>query len=369
MTRIPVKQIVACASALVLAACSILPPGEARRLNEIQFVGSHNSYKKAIDAPVMAAIAADDAGVAASLDYAHLPLARQLDLGMRTLELDVYYDPEGGRYASPLGVTTIEGATPYDPDGEMKRPGFKVMHVQDIDFRSHCPLLRECLDTIRTWSVAHPDHLPLFVSINAKSDVIDRPGFVRPLPFDEAAFDALDAEIRFGMGELLIEPDEIRGRAKTLREAVLSGWPRLDKVRGRILFVLDDSAAKKATYVAGHPSLAGRAMFIDASEEAPEASIRVVNDPVARGAYIRSLVRQGFIVRTRADADTVEARSGDTSRLEAALASGAQIISTDYYVPDERLDTGYVARLPRGVVARCNPVLVSRDCEVNSAGE
>ena len=30
-----------------------------------------------------------------ALDYFHLPLAKQLHLGMRQLELDVFYDPEG----------------------------------------------------------------------------------------------------------------------------------------------------------------------------------------------------------------------------------------------------------------------------------
>ena len=42
----------------------------------------------------------------------------------------------------------------------------------------------------------------------------------------------------------------------------------------------------------------------------------------------------GYLVRTRSDANTTEARENDYSRFEAALESGAQIISTDYYLPD-----------------------------------
>jgi hypothetical protein len=36
------------------------------------------------------------------------------------------------------------------------------------------------------------------------------------------------------------------------------------------------------------------------------------------------------LIRTRADIDTVEVRINDAARREAALASGAQVISTDY---------------------------------------
>jgi urease beta subunit len=68
-------------------------------------------------------------------------------------------------------------------------------------------------------------------------------------------------------------------------------------------------------------------------------------------------------VRTRADADTVEARSGDTTRRDAALGSGAHFVSTDYVFPDERFGTGYVVDLPGDTAARCNPVSAPRRCE------
>ena len=43
-----------------------------------------------------------------------------------------------------------------------------------------------------------------------------------------------------------------------------------------------------------------------------------------------------FIVRTRSDAGTVQSRDNNYSMWESALKSNAQIISTDYYRPDER---------------------------------
>ena len=78
----------------------------------------------------------------------------------------------------------------------------------------------------------------------------------------------------------------------------------------------------------------------------------VVNDPVGEFERIQRLVRQGFIVRTRADANTVEARTGDVTRRDRALASGAQLVSTDYYLSAAHFGQDYVVRVPGGM--RCN---------------
>lgn len=348
----------------LLMQCQSFVPEKPLRFNQIQILGSHNSYKKAIDPEVMSMLSQSNPDVAMSLDYSHLPLDEQLDHGLRQLELDVFHDPEGGRYTEPFGLTVATNPAPFNVE-PMRRPGFKVFHVQDIDFRSHCPTFKGCLEIIKSWSDRHPDHIPLVITINAKDDVIDNPEFVTPLPFDKQAWADLDKEIRQVLGDRLYAPDDLRGEYSTLREAVLAGWPTLNELRGKFMFVLDDSEQKIQSYIDGHPSLEGRAMFVDAPEESPEASFRIVNDPRNRLAYIQALVRQGFIVRTRADADTLEARQGDTARLDAALASGAQIISTDYYVIDNRLETEYKAELPGDVVARCNPVLIHGSCKVS----
>ncbi|MCF7973773.1 MAG: phosphatidylinositol-specific phospholipase C1-like protein, partial [Phycisphaerae bacterium] len=85
-------------------------------------------------------------------------------------------------------------------------------------------------------------------------------------------------------------------------------------------------------------------------------AFRIVNDPIKETVYIRQLVEKGYLVRTRADADTQEARRGETARREAAFASGAHVISTDYYRPDPRFNTGYHVTLPGGGAARWNPL-------------
>ena len=70
------------------------------------------------------------------------------------------------------------------------------------------------------------------------------------------------------------------------------------------------------------------------------------NDPVRSFDEIRSLVAEGFLVRTRADAGTVEARANDGSRRDKALASGAQLVSTDFPEPDPRFGDYHVSLPP-----------------------
>lgn len=343
------KTILILAISLGLAGCQSL-----LRLNEIQVVGSHNSFKQPIDPGVMALITATDANLAASLDYSHLDLPAQLNRGMRKVELDVFVDPVGGLYQTPQGLQD-PAAKPYDTR-PLALPGFKVMHIQDIDFRSHCPLLQGCLQQLVAWSDNHPDHLPIYVTINPKDGVIDLPGFVKPLAFDDKAWNELDQALRQGLGSKLFTPDEFRGSRLSLPAAIKKGWPALRDMRGRFIVVLDARGAHINDYIKDHPALKGRAMFANALEGTPEAAIRIVNNPVGDFDLIQDLVRQGYIVRTRSDADTIEARTGDTTRRDRAFASGAQIISTDYYLPDTRFDNTFKVALPDGVVARCNPV-------------
>jgi hypothetical protein len=225
------------------------------------------------------------------------------------------------------------------------------------------------LGELRAWSSAHPRHVPIVVTLNVKDDLAGSAAAAlapdRDVLIDAAAWDALDRELAQGIGrERLITPDDVRGEHDSLADAVMLGdWPELDDARGKWLFVLDEPPEKAASYGRGHPSLRGRVMFVNATEGRAEAAVRILNDPLADGAAIRELVEQGYLVRTRADANTEEARSGDTHRRDAALQSGAHLISTDYVDPDPRFGTGYAVELPGGAPARCNPVRAER-CRV-----
>jgi hypothetical protein len=350
-----------------MVACGLAPAADARgldlRLNEVQVLGSHNSYHIQPHPDLIALYLVFDP-LAYTLEYTHRPLTEQFDLlGVRQIELDVYADPDGGLFAEPLSLEVLEGEVVHLP--ELEPPGMKVLHIADIDVGSTCPTLVACLTEVKAWSDAHPRHLPIMILIEAKDDPPpDIPlDFVVPIPFRGAELADLDAEIRSVFPEeQLITPDDIRGGRPTLESAVLEdGWPTLRAARGKVLFALDNGGAVRDAYIAGHPSLGGRVLFADASPGEPEAAFVKLNDVLADGALIKKYVRAGYIVRTRADADTEEARSGDTTRRDAALASGAQFVSTDYPEPGP-FGTDYVVAIPGGAPARCNPLNAPRRC-------
>ena len=64
------------------------------------------------------------------------------------------------------------------------------------------------------------------------------------------------------------------------------------------------------------------------------------------------MVKKGYMVRTRADADTEEARRNDKTVFQAACASGAQIITTDYYYKSAFFPSDYVVKFDDGSYMR-----------------
>jgi hypothetical protein len=351
------------------------PNSTTPKINQIQVIGTHNSYHAGI-APNEAKLwQAKYADAYKGLDYRHQPLAQQLDSGVRQIELDIYADTKGGLYAHPSGPANVAAAglpadPPFDPDGVMKKPGFKVMHMQDVDYRSTCEPFTACLEQVRAWSKAHPDHVPLFVLVETKQGK-PRPELhlTEPEPFTSATFDALDAEIRSVFPpEEVITPDDVRGHYDTLNEAVLAGnWPTLASARGKIIFLMDQRPVGPI-YLEGHPSLRGRMIFTNSEPGQPDAAFIERNDGPA--SEITKLVRDGYLIRTRTDADTKEARSNDTSRRDAMIASGAQILSTDYPVNEPaRWEGHFVVKLPGNQEARCNPVNSPPGCTDVAAGQ
>jgi hypothetical protein len=352
----------------VAAATASHPTSQQAHMNQIQVLGSHNSYKQRIDPSLLSILKRGGHKRLEGLEYGHIPIEKQLDLGLRALEIDVVSDPQGGRYAHPRGIAAVaenhlSPGPRYDPDGMMNKPGLKVMHIPDIDFRSNVYTFQQELALLKAWSAAHPRHLPIPITMNAKDDSSNRPDFVPLLKFDQAAFDAWDAELVSGLGrDKLITPDDVRGNYPTLEAAaLLQAWPTLESARGKFLFILDEEGQKRDTYIEGHPSLLGRIMFTNSTEGHPEAAFRIVNEAQQDAAYIQYLVRSGYYVRTRADSDTMEARKNDYSRWQAALISGAQVISTDYYQSDPALGTSYHVQLPGKRPSRWNPLLLPTD--------
>ncbi|WP_158788165.1 phosphatidylinositol-specific phospholipase C1-like protein [Granulicella sp. L46] len=344
----------------------------ALKLNQIQVIGTHNSYHVGIAPNEVKLWQADPQYAEAykGLDYQHQPLTQQFDSGVRQIELDIYADTKGGRYADPAGPKRVAAAglpadPPFDPNGLMQKPGFKVMHVQDVDYRSSCQPFVACLQEVRTWSHAHPNHVPIFILVETKQGPVGKLKLTETEPFTPAVFDALDAEIRsvFPPDEL-ITPDDVRGHYKTLNQAVLAdNWPTLSSSRGKIVFLLDQRPVTPV-YLEGHPSLRGRVLFTNSTPGEPDAAFLERNSGPA--ADITALVKQGYLIRARTDSDTKEARANNTAVRDAMISSGAQILSTDYPINEPaRWDGHFVVKLPDDVPARCNPINEPASCTLN----
>lgn len=291
-------------------------------INQIQFVGSHNSYKQAMSPLIFKALHLLDAEVAEGLEYWHLPISEQLDLGLRKLEIDVFYDADS--------------------------QAFPVGHAQVIDMNTHCNTLNACLRQVAGWSKQNPRHAPIWISFNLKDQIIT--GLPDPDPFTPAALKLFDQQLQVEVGEQLIKPADVQG----LR------WPTLQQARGKVLLILDEGGSKRDWYYQGWQS---RPMFTNAPEGHPAAAVMIINDPIKDFERIQRLVRAGYLVRTRADADTRQARANDTRQRDRAFASGAQAISTDYYLPATHFGNDYQVTLYGGI--RCNPVLTPPGCTVS----
>ena len=336
-------------------------------VNQIQVIGSHNSYHSGFPPSARRYMEMNYPKGLHSLDYSHPPLRDQLSAGVRQIEIDVYADSKGGLYSHPAILNRIAKAglpadAEYDPHHEMDKPGFKVFHMQDVDVRSTCRTFVACLTDVRAWSKQHPRHLPIFILVETKEGKPrELPNAVTPEPFTPAVFDALDKEIQsvFKPGEM-ITPDDVRGNSATLVEAVHAGkWPTLAEARGKVIFLLDQRHVEPV-YTEGHPSLRRRVLFTNAVPGAPDAAFTEQND--GSREEIDSLVKQGYLVRTRTDEGTEQARTNDTTRRDLALSTGAQMLSTDYPPSEPSRWTKYVVSFPDGLVARCNPVTKPSGC-------
>ncbi len=304
--------------AVVFAAPLWSQAAEPLRINQVQTIGTHNSYH-----------VRDVANAKRNVEewnYNHPPLDVQLDRGVRSFELDLHY----------------------------KSGEFEVFHVPLLDEGTTCRKLADGLATVRRWSEAHPRHVPISFLFELKKE---GPGLDKRIKhIDAEGFDRLDAALRSGFAAgQIITPDSVRGEHATLREAITSnGWPTLDESRGKVLFILHDNGAKRELYTEGHPSLRGRMMFVRSDETRDDGATLVLDNP--RNPDIPRLVRAGYFIRTRADANLKIPGSGQPARRDAAFASGAHILSTDFPSGQPDAETGYVVEFAEQAPARVNPV-------------
>lgn len=321
------------------------------RLNEYRILASHNSYKKKPDPKVIRFLSrfkkrlGDDMDPN-RMDYGHLPLSQQFtDYGIRGLELDVNYDPKGGRYKKRRLNFFIGGLKQRVKDSVMGQPGYKMLHITDIDYETNYLTFKSALEEIYTWSKANPNHTPIFINIEPKSDspgdyskFLRFLGFKKALKIDSIAYAVLDKEIMsvFNISDMLT-PAELQGRFVSIQERLsVEGWPFLKDCLGKVIFIIDGD--RNGRYQSALEKGEKRPMFVYSEPNEPSTAFVKRNDPTNNENAISELTRQ-YIVRTRCDVETIQARNNDYSLFESAIRSQAQIISTDFYKADPAIGT------------------------------
>jgi len=315
IARLAILLCVAASSAATAADPASL---DALRINQLQYIGTHNSYHIRVPGKSKREVP--------EWNYNYAPLDVQLDRGVRSFELDLHYK-----------------------DGE-----FEVFHVPLLDEGTTCRKLSNALATVRKWSDTHPRHMPISFLFELKKE---GPGLDRRIrQADAEGLDRLDQVLCEGFPpERRITPDNVRGEADTLREAVTSkGWPTVGDSRGKVMFILHDDGAKRDLYTREHPSLRGRAMFVRSDDKRDDAAVLILDNP--RSESINRMAKLGYFIRTRADADLRGNLAERQARRDAAFAGGANILSTDFPSGEAQADTGYVVEFADAAQARVNPV-------------
>jgi len=345
------------------------------KINQVQTIGSHNSYHQRANKFVLQFLKGLRGLLPKSLnpnelDYAHEPLEIQLDsFHLRSFEIDIYADPNGGQFYfrkknNLLGKQKASGIA------DLKQPGFKVMHIPDIDYNSNNITFKSALTDLKKWSDAHPTHLPIYILIECKeesiAEILKKLHFTKVIHFSADIVDDIDKEIKSVFGDslqALITPDKVRGNYATLRDAVLAGnFPTIRDARGKFIFIMMENGSEN--YLQNHPSLQGRAMFTFSSPDKPECAFIKYDDALVQETIITDAVKKGFIIRTRADSPNHQNRTGDYAQQQAAFRSGAQIISSDYYTPDIRYKkhakkfSNYSTKFPGNDFARINTTTI-----------
>lgn len=332
------------------AAEELAKESDSVSVSRLQLIGTHNSYHIVPDDVALRLMGAFSRAAVQANNYSHRPLREQLDtLKIRQFELDLYVDRKGGKFASPatLEIAEQEGSeVPFYDKEVMKKPGIKILHSVEFDFRSHHQTLRNALRELNDWSSSNREHVPIFILLELKDETFSPR--LRPDKWNRDDLIGLEKEI---LAELpldrILTPSKVKGNAKTLRERILKeGWPTLGESRGKFVFLLDNESGPLKDYMQMHPDLQDALIFPSLNQDHPCAAFLKRNDPIRSFSEIKELVSSGFLVRTRADAELQPLYSNSTEQRDKAIASGAQLISTDF--PEPRTEQGYFVQFQEG---------------------
>lgn len=278
------------------------------KYNEVSFIGTHNSYKA--ESPeeykkLFAALSDATFGIvdSAKTDFHMDTLTDQLELGVRSVEIDI--------------ETVVK-------NGEAS---FVVCHSPMTDAASVCYDFAKMLQEIKLWSDHNPNHLPISIIIEPKKSL---PPIRNLKNFSLTYAKQFDAVIREVLGDTLLTPADMMGDHADFKEMRENNdWLPLGETMGKVLVLLHDTTVT-SDYIQQDTTLRSQAMFpmlrYDDRNKSYAAFIIDNTPDTALKHKEESIDRCRLIVRTRAD----EYLSYSDAKYQAAINSGAQIISTDY---------------------------------------
>lgn len=275
-------------------------------------------------------------------------------------------------YSKPLGRKMSN--LPY-PEGDVwAKPGTKVLHVADFDVNANCHTLVDCLTQVKAWSKANEGHtlIPIMLEFKITDPAVVAIGGAVGEAWNTTNLDAVDREIRSVFKESeMITPDDVRKKGLTLEQSVLKyGWPSHKDAKNKVMFLMDNDPAAgliRNPYRAnGHESLENRVIFTNSVPGEADGAFLKRNDPKGDNLkLIQDLVKQGYFVRTRSDEPIQTVLQNSFVMHDAAFASGAQLISTDFpsVGMSARYNSSYVARFDGGATVRCNTLIGGKKCK------
>ncbi|MCG8451889.1 MAG: phosphatidylinositol-specific phospholipase C1-like protein [Spirochaetales bacterium] len=275
--------------------------------NEIKFIATHNSHKKLPSKLALAFLHLHQKNIAKQLSYQHENLWNQLNSGIRSFELDIRH------YSRKILVN----------------------HVPLVDNRTTSPLFKYALEEIFIWSKQHPNHFPITVLLELKNDYrilapFSKPVNLRMLELIE------DNILEVFPTQNIFKPDDLRIHGMTLEQSIKKhGWPSLQEMKGKVIFLLHKDPIL-IEYEKKYHNLQDSYMFITKENMDEGSPFLLMNNPYSK--CIKKAVEQNYIIRTRADEDL----NNNKERHHKALASGAQIISTDYPPGNNFIDPSQV---------------------------
>jgi hypothetical protein len=304
------------------------------RYNGLQYVATHNSYKLGLSGVSKVFF------TAASLfmdmdkneyDYELATYTRQLDAGMRVIEIDTGY------------MDILNNKRKY-----------LLCHHAILDNRSHAFDLRLALEELLLWSQNNPGHLPVTIIYEPKNEFLYAPGLKQ---HKLEQLNEIDSIIRDVLGEhIFTAKDFLNGEEDfdIMREN--NNFPLIQDMLGKFLFLQMPNECLDE-YIAQDISLSTQVMVPSVwyhKLDTPYAQYKpfvFIDDPDTLDGegnnVARALSERNYLVRTRMDFFPRHSEE----RRKTAIDTLAVIVSTDYPKDNpmtdfyNAFDGGYTVRL------------------------